>query len=61
MITGTPLQNSLKELFASIEVVSEGYLGSWPMFQRRYIEPITKGMRNDADGYDIEIAKSFFL
>jgi SNF2 family DNA or RNA helicase len=41
-LTGTPIENSLTDLWAQFNIVNEGLLGSLPSFQRAYINPITK-------------------
>ena len=39
-LTGTPIENSLTDLWAQLNIVNEGLLGSLPSFQRAYINPI---------------------
>jgi SNF2 family DNA or RNA helicase len=41
-LTGTPIENSLTDLWAQLNIVNEGLLGTLPSFQRAYINPITK-------------------
>ncbi len=41
-LTGTPIENSLTDLWAQLNIVNEGLLGSLPSFQRAYINPIVK-------------------
>jgi SNF2 family DNA or RNA helicase len=41
-LTGTPIENSLTDLWAQLNIVNEGVLGSLSSFQRAYIHPINK-------------------
>ena len=37
LLTATPLQNNLEELYNLIELLRPGYLGTWSSFQQRYM------------------------
>ena len=37
LLTATPLQNNLEELYNLIDLLRPGYLGTWNNFQRRYM------------------------
>jgi len=37
LLTATPIQNNLEELYNMIELLHPGYLGSWKQFQEKYI------------------------
>ena len=37
LLTATPLQNNLEELYNLIELMRPGYLGTWQNFQQRYM------------------------
>jgi len=41
-LTGTPIENSLTDLWAQLNIVNEGMLGSYTSFRNAYINPITK-------------------
>jgi SNF2 family DNA or RNA helicase len=41
-LTGTPVENSLSDLWAQFNIINEGMLGSHASFKKRYINPITK-------------------
>nr|XP_027202212.1 DNA excision repair protein ERCC-6-like [Dermatophagoides pteronyssinus] len=51
ILTGTPFQNSFRELWSLIDFINPGLLGSLPAFQMAFISPIedgfTKGMPLD--------------
>nr|WP_319537984.1 DEAD/DEAH box helicase [uncultured Methanospirillum sp.] len=42
-LTGTPIENHLTELWALMETINQGYLGSLSAFQKMYATPIEKG------------------
>lgn len=42
VLTGTPIENHLEELWSIIEFLNPGYLGSLERFRRRFIQPIEK-------------------
>ncbi|MDI3534943.1 MAG: hypothetical protein PWQ82_1308 [Thermosediminibacterales bacterium] len=44
-LTGTPLENSVSELWSVFDFLMSGYLGSYNEFSRRYLTPINK--KND--------------
>ncbi|MDR2287051.1 MAG: DEAD/DEAH box helicase [Prevotellaceae bacterium] len=39
-LTGTPVENSLTDLWAQFNIINEGMLGSYSSFKKRYINPI---------------------
>ncbi|MDD2435966.1 MAG: DEAD/DEAH box helicase [Massilibacteroides sp.] len=41
-LTGTPIENSLKDLWAQLNFLNPGLLGSWSFFRNQYVLPITK-------------------
>ena len=42
LLTGTPLQNNLDELFAMVDIVAPGLLGTPAAFRRVWSEPIAR-------------------
>lgn len=47
IITGTPIENSLSDLWSQINFVNKGLLGSLPYFKREFLNPIEK--KNDPE------------
>jgi superfamily II DNA or RNA helicase len=41
-LTGTPIENSLTDLWAQFNIINEGILGNYSSFKKRYINPIKK-------------------
>jgi SNF2 family DNA or RNA helicase len=41
-LTGTPVENSLTDLWAQFNIINEGMLGTYSSFKKRYINPIRK-------------------
>ncbi|MDR1593050.1 MAG: DEAD/DEAH box helicase [Prevotellaceae bacterium] len=39
-LTGTPIENSLTDLWAQFNIINEGMLGNYSSFKKRYINPI---------------------
>lgn len=48
LLTGTPVQNDLKEFHSLIDVCNPGILGTQSSFRRLYEEPIVRGQQPDA-------------
>ena len=42
VLTGTPIENSLKDLWAQFNFINSGLLGSADGFRKHFIHPITK-------------------
>lgn len=51
VLTGTPVENSVSDLWSIMNFVLPGYLGSHPDFRERYEKPISQG-RMAVDGAD---------
>lgn len=47
VITGTPIENSLSDLWSQLDFLNKGLLGSLPYFKREFIGPIEK--KNDEE------------
>ena len=47
VITGTPIENSLSDLWSQLNFLNKGLLGSLPYFKREFITPIEK--KNDQE------------
>jgi SNF2 family DNA or RNA helicase len=47
VITGTPIENSLSDLWSQLNFLNKGLLGSLPYFKREFITPIEK--KNDEE------------
>jgi len=48
ILTGTPLQNNLAELWSVFDFVQPKIFGKFPQFQRKYVDTIEKGLLKDA-------------
>jgi len=48
-ITGTPMENSLMDLWSLFQIVAPGLFPSWRRFTEDYIKPITSGAANESD------------
>lgn len=59
-LTGTPMENSLSELWSIFDFIMPGYLGTHQQFRERYETPILKGDINAADSLKAKI-KPFIL
>ena len=57
VLTGTPLQNDLKEFYAIACVVNPNVLGSPASFARKYEDPIVRSKQPDATVEEIEDGK----
>jgi len=57
VLTGTPVQNNLDELFAVVNFASPGYLGSLREYQVQYADPICAGKHPSATHKDITKAE----
>jgi len=55
ILTGTPLQNKLSDLWALMDLVQPGLLGNHATFERNFSEQIAKGSRKDANRYAVEL------
>ena len=56
LLTGTPVQNDLMELYSLVDFVRPGALGSELEFKREYVHPITKNNDENCSGRQRGIA-----
>jgi len=59
-LTGTPIENSLTDLWAQLNIVNEGLLGSQTAFRNAYIAPIVKNNRAKEEAL-LKIIQPFIL
>lgn len=58
ILSGTPIQNDLREFFAAIDLVNPGVLGTFKAFVRDFEVPIVKSSQPEATKKDIEKGES---
>lgn len=61
VLTGTPIENSLKDLWAQFNFINPGLLGSADGFRKHFILPITKEANENARIRLQQIIRPFFL
>ncbi|KAL6238926.1 hypothetical protein BDW75DRAFT_199921 [Aspergillus navahoensis] len=54
ILSGTPIQNDLKEFFAAVDLVNPGVLGSFKSFIKEFEGPIVRSRQPEATKKDIE-------
>ncbi|KAE8351264.1 SNF2 family N-terminal domain-containing protein [Aspergillus coremiiformis] len=54
ILSGTPIQNDLKEFFAAVDLVNPGVLGTFKTFVREFEGPIVRSRQPEATKKDIE-------
>ena len=54
ILSGTPIQNDLREFFAAIDLVNPGVLGTFKAFMREFEGPIVRSSQPEATKKDIE-------
>jgi DNA repair and recombination protein RAD54B len=58
ILSGTPIQNDLKEFFAAVDLVNPGILGNFKSFIREFETPIVRSRQPEATSKDIEKGES---
>lgn len=54
ILSGTPIQNDLREFFAAVDLVNPGILGTFKAFVREFEGPIVRSRQPEATKKDIE-------
>jgi len=55
LITGTPLQNQLSDIWALMDFAQPGLLGNHATFEKSFSEQITRGSKKNATKFQIEL------
>ncbi|KAJ5901548.1 DNA repair and recombination protein [Penicillium taxi] len=58
ILSGTPIQNDLKEFFAAVDLVNPGVLGTFKSFIREFEVPIVRSRQPEATRKEIEKGES---
>jgi hypothetical protein len=55
LLSGTPLQNKLSDLWALMDFVQPSLLGNFSTFEQMFSEQIAKGSKRNASRFDVEL------
>lgn len=61
VLTGTPIENRLEELWSIMDFLNPGYLGSLEHFRRQFIRPVEKKNNGSKAGQLTKIIQPFLL
>ncbi len=61
VLTGTPIENSLVDLWAQMNVVNHDLLGSLSFFQRHFVTPIAKNENEEKSAHLQKLIEPFML
>jgi len=56
-LTGTPIQNSFKELWCLLDWANPGSVGEWRVFDTSIANPILEGQKFNASRVELSVAK----
>uniref|UniRef100_A0A182T0D3 Helicase ATP-binding domain-containing protein n=1 Tax=Anopheles maculatus TaxID=74869 RepID=A0A182T0D3_9DIPT len=57
VLTGTPIQNNMKEYYCMVQFVKPKLLGTYSEYMNRFVNPITNGQYTDSTPYDIQLMR----
>lgn len=60
-LSGTPIENSLADLWAQMEFINPGLLGSFSVFDQKFIKPIEKGQQQEPKNQLRDLVKPYLL
>jgi DNA repair and recombination protein RAD54B len=58
ILSGTPIQNDLREFFAAVDLINPGILGNFKSFIKEFETPIVRSRQPEATSKDIEKGES---
>lgn len=61
VLTGTPIENSLSDLWAQFDIINEGMLGTFSSFKKAYIHPIINKKSKEKEEVLLKIISPFLL
>ncbi len=61
VLTGTPIENSLSDLWAQFDIINEGMLGNFSSFKKAYINPIINKKNKEKEEVLLKMIRPFLL